>query len=61
MSDYYYEWGGDLNVVFHVERDGDRAVDVFSADEFEEMLRKYPSAVSKDFYEFVEAVQDAVD
>ncbi len=59
MNEYYFEFDreGKVNVVNHVEKDGDRAVDIFSIEEFEEMLRKYPSVVSKEFYEFMQEVQ----
>ena len=60
MNEYYFEFDreGKVNVVNHVEKDGDRAVDIFSIEEFEEMLRKYPSVVSKEFYEFVQDMRE---
>ena len=59
MSEYYFEFDREsgVNVVYHIEKDRDRAVDIFSSEEFEEMLRKYPRIVSKEFYDFVQEVQ----
>ena len=59
-EEYYYEYDPTTRMigVYHVEKDGDRAADAFPPEEFEEIHRRYPTAISKEFYEFLQEVDE---
>ena len=56
---YEYDREGHVFVLYRCEDDGDKAIDVLN--DIGELYKKYPSAVSKEFFDFIDEMKSTQD